>query len=117
MFQMEGKETVLDSTQWLVEAEQQMHDIRSNAKLVEISTLGSDDTGVYINITSLEDKCFCVYLSSHGFRVVGKEHNSTTSPSEQAYESPYALMNAISPGYQASMSNQLFNALASLQQD
>ncbi|KAF4524484.1 hypothetical protein B566_EDAN013099 [Ephemera danica] len=114
------EERVLDAEQWRLEAEAQLKDFEGHVKLVQISPkLGSDDSGVHLNVTTLEDRQFCVHLSPQGFRVVGHSHDSVdpaVSAEERAFETPYSLLSAISPSYQNSMGQALFASLSKLQQ-
>lgn len=105
-------ENVLDEDTWKLEAEAVFNDIREHVKSVSISNkFPSNNRRIILNLTTLENDDFCVELSSLGFRVVGQQHDCNDNCSEY-YETPYSLLNNISPLYKKSFGNALVDKLS-----
>lgn len=102
-------------------------DISNYVKQIDISSdLPCDDNGVYLNLETQEGASLTVELSCAGFRVCGYQFNkieedplSTSNktnviPLNVYYETPYALLDSISPAYRDSFSNELAQRLQEL---
>ncbi|XP_070550632.1 GSK3-beta interaction protein-like [Ptychodera flava] len=101
-----------------VEAEAAVQEVSFAVKSVEISeTLPKKDEVVYLNLLTKEDEKYCVELSLKGFRVVGRSFNENGDTSNNKYfETIYALLDQVSPGYRLSFGEALVDKLAMLQQ-
>ena len=64
---------------------------------------------IYINCIIV--RCCIRFIYS---RVVGEKHNYKSSPSSQYYETPYSLLDALSPMYRAQFSSLLSAKLEAL---
>lgn len=103
------------SENWKQEAEAVINDVKSHVNNIQISQrLQSSNSNIYLNLTTIEDKRFCVELSSEGFRIVGYDFDEDTIDSDVFYETPYSLLNAISEKFKESFANSLQNQLNSL---
>jgi hypothetical protein len=56
----------------------------------------------------------CVELSASGFRIVGNANDNTAELPSRHFETPYALLNHISPSYSISFGNLLLEKLQRL---
>ncbi|XP_014089301.1 GSK3-beta interaction protein [Bactrocera oleae] len=109
---------------WEEEAAAIIKDVNPHVALIEISReIPSNVSKVYLNVRTIEGRDYCVQVSSIGFRVVANEFNSiddgkeeTNEEEEVVYETPYALLDKISPSYVESFGNQLCKQLLSVQQ-
>lgn len=101
--------------EWQDEAAAIIKDVEKHVKDIRISTaLESSKTEIYLNVTTLEEKQFCIRISTEGFQIVGHLYDtveSNTTTTSVAYETPYALLNDISAGYVQSFGNDLTAAL------
>ncbi|XP_028982344.1 GSK3-beta interaction protein [Diachasma alloeum] len=110
-----NKERVLDADQWRVEAEAIINDIRSHVKDIRISeALTSTNSSIYLNVTTLENLKFCIEVSPEGFKITGNEHNALANTESEVYETPYSLLDSISPMYRESFGNSLMAKLNKL---
>lgn len=110
-------EKVLDQETWPQEAESAINDIRKHVKNATISPkIKSNNQRIFINLTTLENKDYCIEMSSAGFRIVGKRHDdvSLSDVENMSYETPYALLNNISKKYRESFGGELMNKLLDL---
>lgn len=98
---------------WREEAEAVVKDIENHVKKAEVA--GGNAKLIYLNLTTIEGKKFCIELSASGFRVVGKSHNEKSTESEDYYETPYSLLNRLSPGFAQSFRNELVEKLKELE--
>lgn len=98
---------------WLTEAEAVIIDVQAHTKSIQVSSLPPPSTGIFLNITTIENQKFCVLLGPSGFKVVGDAHNNTSleSTNQVFFETPYALLSRISPSYSQSFGNLLINKL------
>lgn len=114
---------------WEEEAQAIINDVKSHVKHIETSSvLPSTETNIYINVTTFEDQQYCVHVSSAGFRIVSNSYDTIDEDKSEMpdgddeeaakdiYETPYALLDKISPSYVQSFGNQLTKQLLSLQQ-
>ena len=79
----------------------------------------SDNSCIYLNITTVEDLKLTVQLSVQGFCVVSNEHDKIEPPKNEEdeityYETPYSLLDSISPGYREAFGNKLASQLRKL---
>lgn len=110
-------EKVLDAETWPQEAEAAINDIRRHVKKAQISTnLPNTNQRIIINLTTLENRDYCIEMSAAGFRVIGRSYDDTTLSTieNMNYETPYALLNSISQGYRESFGGELMNKLLDL---
>lgn len=108
-------EHLLDSENWKLEAEAVINDIKDHVKSIEVSQINQNcDTSVYLNLKTLEDQSFCIQLSAQGFKIVGNSADETNIDTDKYYETPYALLNEVSPKFQESFRNALLNKLTAL---
>lgn len=103
---------------WRLEALAVIHDISAFVKQIAICpSLPCDQNGVYLNLETKEDKTFTVEMSSAGFRVCGLDLNSMDLEADEDtvyYETPYALLDSISPIYRQLFGEQLSQKLQQL---
>ncbi|EFA00669.1 GSK3-beta interaction protein-like Protein [Tribolium castaneum] len=105
-------ERVLDAENWKLEANAVLKDIEKHVKSVKI--LDGTDQRIYFNLTTIEGLEFCIELSGLGFRVAGTRHNDRSGNSEDVFETPYSLLNQISPRFHESFGNELIKRLNEL---
>lgn len=125
-----------DDEGWQSEALAVISDVKKFVKQIEISkSLPCDQNGVYMNLQTIEGVCLTIELSCAGFRVCSHQFDtlpghpvdgaSSLIPSDNPastesvelnvyYETPYALLNTISPAYRNSFSNELASRLQAL---
>uniref|UniRef100_A0A0K8UWF0 GSK3-beta interaction protein n=1 Tax=Bactrocera latifrons TaxID=174628 RepID=A0A0K8UWF0_BACLA len=121
IFDNDNDEEVIN---WEEEAAAIIKDVNPHVALIEISQqIPSNVNKVYLNVRTIEGQEYCVQVSSIGFRVVGSAFNSIDPGKEEIneeedvfYETPYALLDKISPSYVESFGNQLCKQLLSVQQ-
>ncbi|KAK3915089.1 GSK3-beta interaction protein [Frankliniella fusca] len=109
-----GEEKVLDKEQWHVEVSAVIHDIKNHVLKASTSTLESTDDFVYFNITTLEGNDYCVQMSKNGFVIAGNHHDSSSFEPAEYFETPYSLLDHISPKYRESFARQLIDSLSAL---
>ncbi|KAL9985148.1 hypothetical protein ACROYT_G007518 [Oculina patagonica] len=99
-----------------VEAELVIEDIGFTVDSISISKkLPSSRECVYLNVLTKESTSLCIELSVLGFRIVGdKFDEKQESRDSKYYETMYALLDAVSPGYTQSFGEALVRKLASL---
>ena len=104
-------EHVLCGDEWKVEAEAVIHDVGDNVHDIRIADVVVGDQQVYINLTTKEMCCYCIELTAQGFRVVGNQYNHIDISTGEYYETPYALLNKLSPLYMQAFGNSLVSKL------
>lgn len=110
-------EKVLDEENWKVEAEAVIKDLKAHVKEANVSKkVPNSNQLIYVNITTLENRNYCVELSSSGFRVVGSDYDLVDTDSMDYFETPYSLMNEISVEFRKSFGNALLDKLKALEQ-
>lgn len=99
-----------------VEAGLVIEDIGFTVESISISTaLPSSRQCVYLNVLTKERESLCVELSVLGFRVVGDQFDKNQEGGETTYyETMYALLDLVSPGYSQAFGEALVQKLASL---
>ncbi|XP_017049209.1 GSK3-beta interaction protein [Drosophila ficusphila] len=118
------------------EANAIINDVKAHVAEICISSkLVSDATQIYLNIRTIESATCCVQVTSRGFKIVssqydtidedprisallrdGPEQDNDSEEQEEIFETPYALLDKISPRYVESFGNQLCQQLRQLQQ-
>jgi hypothetical protein len=71
-------------------------------KLFSTLFIQSSASNIYLNLTTNEEKCFTIELTCQGFRVASESHDNIgegVEDSDDIFETPYALLNTISPGF------------------
>lgn len=100
---------------WREEANAIIDDIRNHVLSISVSErLPETEREIFLNCETREEKSFTVRLSADGYQIVGQRFDTRAGPASIPYETPYALLNAISPGYVNSFGNELSNALSRL---
>lgn len=106
---------VPDDSNWCLEAENIINDINKHVDHIKLSTvLTSSNRQIYFNIKTKELTPYCVELSTFGFRIVGYRFDSCDIDTDQWFETPYSLLNMISPLYNESFGNCLMEKLNQL---
>ncbi|XP_034108239.1 GSK3-beta interaction protein [Drosophila nasuta] len=115
------------------EAQAIINDVKAHvAEIVVSSKLASSATQIYLNIRTIESATCCVQVSSRGFKIVSSQYDTIDEDKafrslnngdekqeedeEEIFETPYALLDKISPRYVESFGNQLCQQLRQLQQ-
>lgn len=116
------------------EANAIINDVKAHVAEIAISSkLASSATQIYLNIRTIESATCCVQVTSRGFKIVSSQYdtidedkalkaalldNGDEEPEEEEeiFETPYALLDKISPRYVESFGNQLCQQLRQLQQ-
>lgn len=110
------EETFLDEEGWKEEARGVIKDVEKYVKLVCVSEqLASSRSCIFLNLTTREEKQYTIELTSQGFKVVANEHNANTLTDENIYETPYSLLDSISPAYRQAFGDHLTDQLLKLQ--
>lgn len=106
---------LLDEEQWRLEAQAVINDVRKHVQDLKVSErLRSTNQVIYLNLTTLEGLRFCVELSAAGFTIVGNQHDDTSNVGNERFETPYGLLDFISPQYRNSFGNSLLDKLKQL---
>lgn len=106
---------VLDARQWRLEAQAVIDDVKNHVQDLRVSErLTSTSQVVYLNLITLEGLRFCVELSAAGFAVVGNRHDDVSNVGDERFETPYGLLDFVSPQYRNSFGNELLNKLKEL---
>lgn len=108
-------EKVLDAENWCLEADAVIKDVENHVLYIKLSeSLISTNQHIYLNVTTKENTDYCIELSGLGFRIVGKQFDKTDAMEEEWFETPYSLLNRISPMFSNSFGNALVNKLNDL---
>ncbi|XP_052124607.1 GSK3-beta interaction protein [Frankliniella occidentalis] len=108
------EERILEKEQWKAEVSAVIHDIKNHVLQASISSLDATDDCIYFNITTLEGTDFCIQMSKSGFVIAGNHHNISNIQSDEFFETPYSLLDKISPKYRESFAQQLIDSLTAL---
>ena len=85
------------------------------------SSFQSSDCQIYLNITTVEEQKITVELSGQGFCIVCQNAYDTIqnqeAPPSEYFETPYSLLDKISPGYRKAFGDNLEKALRKLSQE
>ena len=87
--------------------------------------LQSSSSHIYLNLTTLECRDFTVQLTAQGFQIVAEAHDTVQESSNSDddeeerdfFETPYSLLNKISPGYSDAFGNNLLQKLQIVQDE
>ena len=106
---------------WKCEALAVIHDIQAFVKQITVSSsLPCDNNGVYLNLETKEDHIFTLEMSSAGFRICGHKMDTNDIEADEEtvyYETPYALLDSISPLYRQCFGKELAQKLQQLVND
>lgn len=103
---------------WTEDAKVVIQDMKKHVRDISISNLPSTNSRVYFNITTLELKDFCAELSAAGFTIVGEKYDSEDKRGKYSfYETPYSMLDNLSPAYRDSFGEQLMIKLTKLQEE
>jgi len=110
------EETFLDEEGWKDEARGVIKDIADYVKLVCVADkLPSSRSQIFLNLITKEENYYTIALNPQGFKVVGFSLNTTDKEGEIVYETPYSLLDNLSPAYRQAFGNDLTNQLLKLQ--
>lgn len=105
-----------DVINWPEEATAVINDVKGHVRQIFISTiLPSTELEIYLNCETLEANKCTIRLSRDGFQIVSNTFDKIADLNGFAYETPYALLNELSPGYTNAFGNELSTALSNLQ--
>ena len=108
-------EHVLCGDEWKVEANAVIRDVHDHVHSICIADGPPiTDQQIFLNLTTKEMVHYCVELSPQGFRIVGNSHNQNSISSEEFYETPYALLDKLSPLYRKAFGDSLVLQLQNL---
>ncbi|XP_055377841.1 GSK3-beta interaction protein-like [Condylostylus longicornis] len=99
--------------EWEKEAEAIIQDVKHHVNEIFISrSLRSDLFEIFLNLRTLENNEYCIRASGCGFQIAGNGYDTTdriseNNDEENIFETPYALLTFISPGYVQSFANRL----------
>lgn len=101
--------------EWQSEAAAIIRDVQNHVREIVVSKrLPSERTQIFLNVTTLEAARLCVRISCEGFQVVGRQYDVNDSVEAAIYETPYALLNAVSGSYTQSFGDELTRKLSGL---
>jgi len=116
-----------NSQGWKEEAEAVIKDVKDQVKDIFIAEkLESTDCQIYLNVTTVEEQKMTIELSGQGFCVVcANNHDTieatdvtgTVDTSANYYETPYSLLDHVSPGYRKAFGDNLAKKLRKFSQD
>ncbi|KAH8404521.1 hypothetical protein KR222_011282, partial [Zaprionus bogoriensis] len=111
------------------EANAIINDVKGHVAEIAVSSkLVSSATQIYLNIRTIESATCCVQVTNRGFKIVSSQYDTIdedkilktadedAEDEEEIFETPYALLDKISPRYVESFGNQLCQQLRQLQQ-
>lgn len=103
---------------WSAEADAVINDIKDHVQEAFVSNqLSSSKQKIYINLKTLEGNRYCVMLTAKGFEIVGNDFDKQDKSNDIYYETPYSLLQSISPKFVTSFGGALTDKLQSLQSD
>lgn len=101
---------------WPDEAAAVMSDVKKHVQQIFISsTLPTNALEIFINLETIECKQYTIRLSSNGFQIAGNSFDKINDNNGFPYETPYALLSVISPGFISSFGDELSRALLNLE--
>jgi len=110
------EETFLDEDGWKEEARGIIRDVEKYVQEVCVSDVLASDRGtIFLNLTTRENNRYTVELNSQGFKVVGASYDTNDLAKEVIYETPYSLLDSISPAYRQAFGDDLTDQLLKLQ--
>lgn len=94
---------------WNDEAVGVINDIKTLVKYVDVCKQQPNiEEMVLLNMETFENDQFCIKLCALGFGVVGNRYDHEDKDVDKWYETPYAMLLDLSPGY-ADRFNQLLS--------
>lgn len=109
-------EFLLDEAGWKSEAAGVIKDISSYVISVAVAeNLPCSNSQIFLNLVTKENKNFTVALNPEGFKIVGFCLDTIDTDGETVYETPYSLLDNISPAYREAFGNHLTDKLLKLQ--
>ncbi|XP_032674312.1 GSK3-beta interaction protein-like [Odontomachus brunneus] len=106
---------LLDEEHWRVEAQAVINDVKMHVQNIKVSErLTSTNKVIYLNLTTLEGLRLCVELSASGFTIVGNRYDDVSNTNNEHFETPYSLLEYVSPRYRESFGLSLLNKLKDL---
>lgn len=109
-------EFLLNEEGWKDEARGVIQDISSYVKFVSVAeNLPSSNSEIYLNLTTKENNNYTIVLNPEGFKIVGNNFDTANIEGETVYETPYSLLDNISPAYREAFGNDLTQQLLKLQ--
>lgn len=81
---------------------------------MSVAALPASNSAIHFNLTIKEETNYCIELTASGFRIVGNRFDDASEPSEEYFETPYALLDKISPLYRESFGSALVARLSAL---
>lgn len=108
-------ERVLCGEEWQTEAAAVVNDVQDHVEDIRIAdgTFNNDQV-IHLNLTTKENERYCIELTAQGFRVVGHDYDKTDDVSAEFFETPYALLDKLSPMYRQAFGNSLISRLLDL---
>ena len=118
-----------DSQGWREEAKAVICDVEKHVHQIFIANkLTSNSSKIYLNLTTKEKDKYTVELTAQGFRLISDAHEKDTFENvdfqeefeikfPDPFETPYSLLEAISPAYRVSFGKCLTEKLSQLQFD
>lgn len=114
----DNEEHILDAEQWKLEAESVINDVKNHVQNFVLSEkLLSTNSAIFLNLTTLENLKFCIKLTAAGFTIIGNQHDDTSNNENMYFETPYSLLDFVSPQYRNSFGNSLLNKLNQLKEN
>jgi len=86
-------------------------------KMIKVTStvfhLQNSDSCIYLNVTTLEGEKFTIKLNAEGFSVCARGQYDRDDKDEEVefYETPYALLNHVSPRFTKAFGDSLANKL------
>jgi len=109
-------EFLLDEEGWKDEAAGVIKDIAAYVTSVTVSEkLPSCSSQIFLNLVTKEGNKYTIALNSEGFKVVGYSFDTADIDGETVYETPYSLLDNLSPAYREAFGNHLTDQLLKLQ--
>ncbi|XP_050295326.1 GSK3-beta interaction protein [Anthonomus grandis grandis] len=105
-------ERLLDTEGWKEEAQAVINDVKDQVKSIEISTIPSSNSCIFLNVETLEGEKYTFELTVQGFKFCGKGFNENNWENNQYFETVYALLNSVSPRFKEVFMDVLFKKLA-----
>lgn len=111
-----------DLIDWPAEAHAVIADVGPHVRDIRIAGVQPPTrTHIHLNVQTLEERRLCVRLCSQGFRVVGHDYDQVldgeADEAAVTYETPYALLGAMSGAYTKSFADVLSGALQKVADD
>ena len=96
---------------WRIEAEAVIRDVKNHLQRVKISDkFESDETKIYLEVETLERHEFIIELTSQGFKLYREQPQQEAEA--EFFETPYALLDSVSPKFRESFANELSRKLS-----